>query len=135
MATILTPAFSFLQFDKALQYYDKTIRVQCNHVEAHCNKGVILKNEGHLEEAIAAYNSALAAAPDFQIVNQNLAIALTEKATKIKTEGRLEESKPLTCLSKLYRTDGCRRCASIGHFSVESPSRTLPSKGILFSEY
>ena len=83
------------QFDKALKLYDEAIRVQPNHAEAHCNKGVILKNQGQLEEALKAYHCALEAAPDFQIVHTNLAIALTEKATAIKNEGKLEESELL----------------------------------------
>lgn len=55
---------------------------------------MILKNQGRLEEAIEAYRRALQAAPDFQIVQNNLAIALTEKATAIKNEGKLEEGLP-----------------------------------------
>lgn len=74
-----------------MEFYDKAIKVQPSHAEAHCNKGVILKNQGRLEEAIQAYRQALEAAPDFQIVHSNLAIALTEKATAMKNEGKLEE--------------------------------------------
>ena len=80
-----------MQIDKALEFYDKAIKAQPTHAEAHCNKGVILKNQGRLEEAIEAYSMALLAAPDFQIVQNNLAIALTEQATAIKNDGKLEE--------------------------------------------
>lgn len=80
-----------MQSDKALEFYDKAIQVQSNHAEAQCNKGVILKNQGKLNEAIGAYQCALEAAPDFQIVHTNLAIALTEKGTLVKNEGKLEE--------------------------------------------
>ena len=86
--------FFALQIDKALEFYDKAIKAQPSHAEAHCNKGVILKNQGRLEEAIEAYRRALQAAPDFQTVQNNLAIALTEKATATKNEGRLEEGWP-----------------------------------------
>lgn len=84
-----------MQYDKALECYDNAIQAQPSHAEAHCNKGVILKNQGRLEEAIAAYHRALEATPDFQIVQTNLAIALTEKATLMKNDGKLEESEVL----------------------------------------
>lgn len=80
-----------MQFDRALEFYELAIKAQPSHAEAHCNRGVILKNKGCLDEAIQAYSKALEAAPDFQIVQTNLAIALTEKATLIKQEGRLDE--------------------------------------------
>lgn len=58
------------------------------YAEAHCNLGVIYKEEGRLEEAIASYESALAAAPEFSIVRNNLAVALTELGTRVKLSGR-----------------------------------------------
>jgi protein O-GlcNAc transferase len=82
-----------VQYDKAVDFYRRAIEVQASHSEAHCNLGVILKNRGQLEEAIAAYRAALLVAPDFQIVKTNLAIALTEKATLVKAEGDLEKGK------------------------------------------
>lgn len=74
-----------------MEFYRKAIEVQPSHSEAHCNLGVILKNRGQLEGAIASYRAALGAAPDFQIVKTNLAIALTEKATLAKGGGYLEK--------------------------------------------
>ena len=53
----------------------------------HCNLGVIHKEEGRLEEAIASYECALAAAPEFNIVRNNLAVALTELGTRVKLSG------------------------------------------------
>lgn len=46
--------------------------------QAHCNLGVLLRERGQLEEAVAAYEAALAAAPNFATVRNNLAIALTD---------------------------------------------------------
>ena len=43
---------------------------------------------------MACYEAALAAAPNFAIVQQNLAIALTELGTRAKLAGKLE--LPLT---------------------------------------
>lgn len=74
--------------------YGKAVEVQPRHAEAHCNIGVIHKNAGRLDEAIAAYRKALAVAPNFQIVKANLAIALTDKATRMKADSEPEQSEP-----------------------------------------
>ncbi len=39
---------------------------------------MLLRERGRLPEAVSAYESALAAAPNFTIVRNNLAIALTD---------------------------------------------------------
>lgn len=49
--------------------------------------GVIFKEEGRLEEAVAAYERALAAAPTYELVRSNLAIALTDLGTAVKARG------------------------------------------------
>ena len=59
----------------------------CRYAEAHCNLGVIHKEEGRLEDAIASYERALALAAEFAIVRNNLAIALTEMGTRVKLAG------------------------------------------------
>ena len=82
-----------LQYKKALEFYSKAVDVQPMHAEAHCNTGVIHKNQGRLEEAVAAYERALEVAPSFQIVQSNLAIALTEQATHAKNAGNMAEGK------------------------------------------
>ncbi|KAK9810285.1 hypothetical protein WJX72_008008 [[Myrmecia] bisecta] len=79
------------QFEDALTYYQKAVDLNSHYAEPYCNIGVILKNQGRRDDAIAAYERALAAAPNFQIVQNNLAIALTELGTQVKAEGRLEE--------------------------------------------
>ena len=43
--------------------------------------------QGRLAEAVDAYERALAAAPNFEIVRNNLAIALTELGTRTKLDG------------------------------------------------
>ena len=57
--------------------------------------GVIHKEEGRLEEAIASYERALAAAPEFNIVRNNLAVALTELGTRVKLSGERTSSSTL----------------------------------------
>jgi protein O-GlcNAc transferase len=64
------------------------VQAHPTYAEAHCNLGVIYKDEGRLEEAIASYESALSAAPEFSIVRNNLAVALTELGTRVKLSGR-----------------------------------------------
>ena len=44
-------------------------------------------SQGRLAEAVDAYERALAVAPNFEIVRNNLAIALTELGTKTKVNG------------------------------------------------
>ena len=79
--------------DKALELYSKAAEIQPLHPEAHCNIGVIHKNAGRLDEAIAAYERALVAAPNFEIVKCNLAVALTDKATQVKESGDPDQSE------------------------------------------
>lgn len=70
-------------------YYQLAVDAGPGYAEAHCNMGVILKEQGCLEEAIQAYERALTAAPNFSIVHTNLAIALTELGTRAKLAGAL----------------------------------------------
>lgn len=65
----------------------RAIAASPSYAEAHCNLGVICRDAGQLEEAVACYEAALAAAPSFAIVQQNLAIALTELGTRAKLAG------------------------------------------------
>lgn len=60
----------------------------------HWLAGVIHRDAGRLEAAVACYEAALAAAPNFAIVQQNLAIALTELGTCAKLAGKLELPLP-----------------------------------------
>ena len=67
------------------------------YAEAHCNLGVIHKEQGRLEDAIASYERALALAPEFAIVCNNLAIALTEMGTRVKLAGGDSSTRRLAC--------------------------------------
>lgn len=58
------------------------------YVEAYCNMGVIYKNTARLQEAVAYYEKALVLNPNFTIARTNMAIALTDLGTKVKSEGK-----------------------------------------------
>ena len=60
------------------------------YVEAYCNMGVIYKNTGRLEEAVTYYEKALALNPNFTIARTNMAIALTDLGTKMKSGGNIK---------------------------------------------
>jgi protein O-GlcNAc transferase len=70
------------------------------YVEAYCNMGVIYKNTGRLEEAVAYYEKALALNPNFSIARTNMAIALTDLGTKVKAEGNVKVDFQPHCLIK-----------------------------------
>jgi hypothetical protein len=65
--------------------------------------------QGRLAEAVDAYERALAAAPNFEIVRNNLAIALTELGTRTKLDG---EDPAALSLRTFIVLPGC--CACIG---------------------
>ena len=67
------------------------------------NLGVVLWDHGRLDEAIAAYNRAIALRPDLAEAHNNLGIAL-------KDEGRLDEA--LACFRRAVelKPDDTRRC-------------------------
>eukprot|EP00252_Welwitschia_mirabilis_P017638 TRINITY_DN3902_c0_g1_i1.p1 TRINITY_DN3902_c0_g1~~TRINITY_DN3902_c0_g1_i1.p1 ORF type:complete len:781 (+),score=128.19 TRINITY_DN3902_c0_g1_i1:254-2344(+) len=53
--------------------------------------GVIYKNRGDLDAAIACYERCLAVSPNFEIAKNNMAIALTDLGTKVKLEGDIHQ--------------------------------------------
>lgn len=53
---------------------------------------MVLLLQGRLAEAVDAYERALSAAPNFEIVRNNLAIALTELGTRTKLDGAQPET-------------------------------------------
>ncbi|KAG8048299.1 hypothetical protein GUJ93_ZPchr0008g14014 [Zizania palustris] len=53
--------------------------------------GVIYKNRGELEAAIACYERCLTISPNFEIAKNNMAIALTDLGTKVKIEGDINQ--------------------------------------------
>lgn len=52
--------------------------------------GVIHKELGNLERAVECYEAALIAAPNYNIVQSNMAIALTDLGTKRKLKGNMQ---------------------------------------------
>ncbi|KAG7961454.1 hypothetical protein I3843_09G016700 [Carya illinoinensis] len=80
-----------LQFDLALNCYEKAALERPMYAEAYCNMGVIYKNRGELESAIACYERCLAVSPNFEIAKNNMAIALTDLGTKVKLEGDINQ--------------------------------------------
>lgn len=75
--------------EEAVQCYQKAVELEPRYAEAWCNLGVIYKSQGRLDQAIAAYEAALISAPTVEMIKLNLATALTEKGTALKTSGDL----------------------------------------------
>uniref|UniRef100_A0A0V0IZP6 Probable UDP-N-acetylglucosamine--peptide N-acetylglucosaminyltransferase SPINDLY n=1 Tax=Solanum chacoense TaxID=4108 RepID=A0A0V0IZP6_SOLCH len=80
-----------MQYDMALNCYEKAALERPMYAEAYCNMGVIFKNRGDLESAIACYERCLAVSPNFEIAKNNMAIALTDLGTKVKLEGDINQ--------------------------------------------
>ncbi|KAG6595171.1 putative UDP-N-acetylglucosamine--peptide N-acetylglucosaminyltransferase SPINDLY, partial [Cucurbita argyrosperma subsp. sororia] len=80
-----------MQYDTALNCYEKAAFERPMYAEAYCNMGVIYKNRGDLESAIACYERCLAVSPNFEIAKNNMAIALTDLGTKVKLEGNIAQ--------------------------------------------
>ncbi|KAG8647003.1 hypothetical protein MANES_09G052300v8 [Manihot esculenta] len=80
-----------MQYDTALNCYEKAALERPMYAEAYCNMGVIYKNRGDLESAIACYERCLAVSPNFEIAKNNMAIALTDLGTKVKLEGDINQ--------------------------------------------
>ncbi|XP_071908460.1 probable UDP-N-acetylglucosamine--peptide N-acetylglucosaminyltransferase SPINDLY [Coffea arabica] len=80
-----------MQYEVALNCYEKAALERPMYAEAYCNMGVIYKNRGDLESAIACYERCLAVSPNFEIAKNNMAIALTDLGTKVKLEGDINQ--------------------------------------------
>ncbi|KAK2987394.1 hypothetical protein RJ640_020591 [Escallonia rubra] len=80
-----------MQYDMALNCYERAALERPMYAEAYCNMGVIYKNRGDLESAIACYERCLAVSPNFEIAKNNMAIALTDLGTKVKLEGDINQ--------------------------------------------
>lgn len=61
--------------------------------------------QGELEKAITAYEHALAAAPNLEVVQQNMAAALTEWGTHLKAAGAPLRRCPAACGWPTQRLD------------------------------
>ncbi|KAL7096559.1 hypothetical protein ACP275_10G086600 [Erythranthe tilingii] len=80
-----------MQYETALNCYEKAAIERPMYAEAYCNMGVIYKNRGDLESAIACYERCLTVSPNFEIAKNNMAIALTDLGTKVKLEGDINQ--------------------------------------------
>ncbi|KAK6147263.1 hypothetical protein DH2020_018175 [Rehmannia glutinosa] len=80
-----------MQYDTALNCYEKAAIERPMYAEAYCNMGVIYKNRSDLESAIACYERCLTVSPNFEIAKNNMAIALTDLGTKVKLEGDINQ--------------------------------------------
>ncbi|KAK7284836.1 hypothetical protein RJT34_19589 [Clitoria ternatea] len=84
-----------MQYDMALNFYEKAALERPMYAEAYCNMGVIFKNRGDLESAITCYERCLTVSPNFEIAKNNMAIALTDLGTKVKMEGDINQGVTL----------------------------------------
>jgi protein O-GlcNAc transferase len=80
------------RYQEALNGYQAALQRNPCYVEAYCNIGVIYKNLGNLETAVHYYEKALTINPNFKIVRNNMAIALTDLGTKVKNDGDIAKS-------------------------------------------
>jgi len=69
----------------AMQYYTHGLQLDPNHPHIYTNTGSLLKDLGHLNEAIAMYQKAIECNPNFDVALANLGNA-------IKDSGRTQES-------------------------------------------
>lgn len=66
------------EFDEAISFYIKTIKIKPNFVEAYYNLGVAYQEKGLLNEAIACYQQVLEMNPNHEKASINLGISLKE---------------------------------------------------------
>jgi len=71
----------------AQKEYEHCLKLRPYFAEAHCNLGVIHHLQGHLQQAIAAYQQAYSHAPNLKLVRDHLAMAYSDQATQIKEQG------------------------------------------------
>ncbi|MDP7281625.1 MAG: tetratricopeptide repeat protein, partial [Candidatus Poribacteria bacterium] len=66
------------QLQQAVQVFNQMIRLQPDHTEAYCNRGVALTKLGQLEAALDSCNMAIQHQPNFAEAYYNRGVALTE---------------------------------------------------------
>lgn len=86
-----------MQYDEAVEFFDKVLAMNPEIAEAWSNKGVALFRMGRTDEAIECYNRSLA------IDSKNLD-ALRNKGFVLMRAGRLEEA--LECYDSLLKAGG-----------------------------
>ena len=98
----------YVQFEKAQKEYEQCLQLRPHFAEAHCNLGVIHHLQGHLEQAIAAYQQAYTHAPGLKLVQDHLAMAYSDQATQIKDKGDIDTAiqlyeRALACSPRYVR--------------------------------
>ena len=85
-----------------MEAYNKALSLKPDYAEAYNNMGIILKDQGKLEEAMETYNKVLSLKPDYAEAWSNGAEAL-EKWNKLKNlvSGWKERIKSLTIPSDI----------------------------------
>jgi tetratricopeptide (TPR) repeat protein len=86
-----------MQYQEALEIFDKVLSMNSQLPEAWNNKGVALFNLGRMSEALDAYDKALALDPQYLE-------ALRNKGFVLKRAGRLEEA--LICYNAVLEAGG-----------------------------
>ena len=66
--------------DAAVEFYQKTISIKPDHVDAYNNMGNALKGHGKIDEAIEAYKKALSLKPDYAAAHRNLSTLIKYEA-------------------------------------------------------
>jgi tetratricopeptide (TPR) repeat protein len=64
------------KYQEAIEYYERALRIDPNHVNALNNKGVALANQGEYKEAIECYDKALEIDPNYTTAQNNKKLAL-----------------------------------------------------------
>lgn len=63
------------EFEKAVEEYNKVIKLDPDNAEVHINLGVIYKDKGDLDKAVEEYEKALAIDPHLEVGYNNLGVA------------------------------------------------------------
>jgi len=68
-----------MQFDAAIDFYKRALKIKPNYAEAYFNLGHAFKSEGDLEGAVGSYKQALKLKPDYAEAYNNIGNALKDK--------------------------------------------------------
>ena len=85
-------ATAILQYQKALEANPVDRKIQDVLAQCHNNHGVELRNAKRWDDAINAYNRALALAPTLTIVRSNMIDALLQRAKHHRELGNIDET-------------------------------------------
>ena len=78
---------------EATEKYNKAILIKPNFAEAYYNLGLVLKEQGNLEEAASNFSKAISYKPDYAEAHNNLGITF-------KKRGKLEDA--VKVIQKLF---------------------------------